>query len=218
MHIEEEEILKAYIEMSASYKNKTPTEDYSQFCDGYTESHNLVVDLQQFLVCNKCGLFVSDPPLLSDIPQALLRKNSSPLKHLNATLLRLQALSCRSSRLVYTRYTKEFLESLKDRCNNDFSLKNIHKNLENRDQKYLNYFYSLLTGKCLSISSSDQDFIKHKYQKAREFYADKNFRCYISHILDVLCTKYERLNYISDFLLNNITIKKSVYEELWNLL
>lgn len=203
---------------SMLWENQTEeiTEDFDRYCDGSVETHNIVVTMQNGLVCNKCGMFLRYQMQNEIYPRVI--KLNSPLKHLQATLLRLQAMSSINSRLIKTKYHRQFIEDLEHRCGTNLSLLNIHKNLKNEDQKYSNYFYRILALKQLIIKDRDLEFIKRKYLVVRKYCRGNKTRCYIAQFLTILCDKYPHLDYIKEYIINKFKIKEQLSRQFWDLL
>lgn len=161
-----------------------------------------------------CGKGVELDPNCWDYHSSyrIVEPRHKPFNYFQEVLNRIQGVWCKAC----TKFDASYIHKLRDKLDGDYSLKNIHKNLPNKDQPYLNYIYYRLTDKQLYINVDHQQFLKMKidacYRKYRTDFAGK--RPSVLNIISVVIDTFPALCYIKPFIYTKFNLSIDIYNTL----
>ena len=162
-------------------------------------------------VCPACGLVDPHYQTTALVGNYTILRKYDGKKHFQAVLNRLQGVWSKAC----LRFDNSYMEQLKVKLGNDHSLAHIHKHLPNRDQRYLNYIHSELTGKSLCIKMYHRQFLEHKFNRCYDEYKKlQGKRPCALNILWVIADSFPNLAYIKPFIYTKFTLRKHIYDRL----
>ena len=212
----ESTLLKVLNDMTTQIKYKPKNLDQYQCCDDELEIY------EGILVCRNCGRIDRESPIINEdrYPSSSQRLYKHD-KHFSATMERLQGMPFS----LKNRFMSEHIEKLKTHLRGVHSLKNIHKCLPNKDQKFLNFFYREITGQSLYIEPLHYDFIERVYRLCyselmsikRECKTRQQPRLNIVAILKIIADSQPSLHYIKPFLYTKFNLSKEIKARLENV-
>ena len=171
----------------------------------------VVIDYQR--ICMECGLIDDNYQAVGlNRGNAIIKKTKyKPRKHFQTVLDRLQSIWTEAC----SRFDAEYMERLSAKLERDHSLKNIHRHLPNKDQRYLNYIYTQLTGEKLYIEWQHMDFLKNRFCRCYEEYDNlEGKRPCALNILQVVVNYYPTLHYIKPYIYTKFNLSKVIYNRL----
>ena len=172
----------------------------------------VIKDFQRY--CQECGLVDShyDACEISYNTNYSVKPTYKPKDNFQAVLNRLQG-SCSS---VCARFDKKYIDQLQSKLKNDHSLANIHKNVPNKDQRYINCIYSELTGKSLFIEYNHRELLRMMFNRCYEKYLQlEGKRPCVLNILQV-AVDYYKLDYIKPFIYTKFKLSTDIYNQLYH--
>lgn len=156
--------------------------------------------------CHACKLFA---PFPQQVYNPTIRESNAS-QNLKRVLHLMQGI--RLSPKIIDRFDSNYLEEIKTKCAEEYSLKSIHDAMRcNNDHRYCNYVYILLTGQSLCLRQQDQDRICYLYAKCTLSGDFK--RLPVVHVITVLADIYS-WDYIRPFLYSPIKLSQERYNQI----
>ena len=182
--------------------------EYTDFLDNYLEEQEYKKTME--LQCKRLKGRICEGGNRDDYSYKARRKYYAS-KVFGLVLNRLQGIWCKAC----ARFDGEYMNNLEEKLLGDYSLQNIHRNIPNKDQKYLNYLYFLLTNDRIFIDMDHKIVLTLRFNECYQECRKLGIRpCFLNILQICLVGLSADYDYIKPFIYTKFKLSKDIEKKL----